>query len=218
MKSKRVVLVGTGTGVGKTHVGVALVSAAAVAGRKVVGLKPVESGVVEGVKTDASRLAEAGVFHVKQSPYALLEPISPHLAAEREGVRIRLGVIARWVAEHRADLQVVETAGGLFSPVNLKRTNLDMAARLEPDVVVLVGVDRLGVLHDVRACMGPLEARLGVKVVVALGSPEEADASTGTNATELKRLGTARHVVVFPRSPVVSRETAAAGRALLKRL
>jgi dethiobiotin synthetase len=70
----RVVLVGTGTGVGKTHVACALLGCWS--GRvRVVGLKPIETGVVagghgrrfRGDESDQERLAVAArLFHVKR--------------------------------------------------------------------------------------------------------------------------------------------------------
>jgi dethiobiotin synthetase len=81
----RVALVGTGTGIGKTHVACALVGYWSAA-RRVVGLKPIETGVrpassdpvarrrrdANGARTalsDQEQLAEAAqMFHVKHSP------------------------------------------------------------------------------------------------------------------------------------------------------
>src|SRR5262249_49159887 len=114
---QRIVLLGTGTGIGKTHVGVALVSALRDAGIEVAGLKPVESGIGEGV-SDTERLRGASSFHVKHPPpYALAAPISPHLAADREGLTIHLAPIVRWVDSVEAACIVVETAGAVLSPL-----------------------------------------------------------------------------------------------------
>jgi dethiobiotin synthetase len=217
---QRIVLLGTGTGIGKTHVGVALVSTLREAGVAVAGLKPVESGVGEGV-SDTERLAEAGAFHVKQPPpYALAAPISPHLAADREGLTIHLEPIVRWVDSVEAACIVVETAGAVLSPLASGTTNLDLAVALEPTAVVLVAPDRLGVLHDVTAAlfaMGHLAPWLP-EPVVALVEPEVADASTGSNARELLVLEIARRVVMFPRAEVGGVVTGDRARALLEML
>lgn len=214
----RIVVVGTGTEVGKTHVTTALVRAAVRAGLQAVGLKPVESGVGTGI-SDASRLGAASLFHVKQPPYAFPDPVSPHLAAERAGRRVDFGRILRWVNGHDAEVSFVETAGALLSPLDLRRTNLDLTIALAPTVVLLVAADRLGVLHDVRATLGPLRAALPtVPVALALSAPRRPDSSTGTNARELVRLGLARKPQQFPRARLVSRETTDAARALLARL
>lgn len=205
--SRRIVVVGTGTGVGKTHLSVALVRALAAAGHLVTGLKPIESGVGEGI-TDAELLDRAGTFHVKQPPpYALRAPISPHLAAAREGMTLRLEPVVAWVADVDTPVvAVIETAGGMLSPLGNGITNLDLACALDPEAVILVGVDRLGILHDMTATLFALRSlapRLP-EPLVALQTPSDADASTGSNARELVELGIARRVVILPRAPADS--------------
>jgi dethiobiotin synthetase len=130
MDRRRIVLVGTGTGIGKTHLGVALVKALAAAGVEVVGLKPVESGIGTGV-TDAELLAGAAGFQVRlPRPYALAAPLSPHLAAPLEGITIRLSAIVQWVDSVEAAWVLVETAGALLSPLAPGLTNHDLTVAL----------------------------------------------------------------------------------------
>ena len=158
----RIVVVGTGTGIGKTHLSVALVAYLARAGRQVCGLKPIESGVPPGaVGEDATALAAAGVFHVKQpQPYALPDPVSPHLAARR-----------------------------------------------------------LGVLHDVAACVLALKVHgIVAPPVVVLQTPAAPDDSTGTNAAELVTLGTVPRAFTMPRGDPGSPECQAATGAIVEAL
>ena len=197
----RVVVVGTGTGVGKTHLCVALLQALSLQGREAVGLKPIESGLGLG-ESDAERLAGVSMFHVKHSaPYGLPDPVSPHLAARRAGVAISTAVIADWVAACATPWTIVETAGGLLSPLAPGVTNLDLARALAPDLLLLVGVDRLGVLHDVSACLLALRTGAGglPEPHLILQAPEVADQSTGTNADELVTLGIVPRVTTVPR-------------------
>jgi dethiobiotin synthetase len=198
----RLAVVGTGTEVGKTHLSVALLHALREQGHSAVGLKPVESGISEG-ETDTSRLASAGTFHVKHSaPYRFPDPVSPHLAARRAGVEIDPAKIVNWVAASSAPWTVVETAGGLLSPLARGVTNLDLLTLLAPDVIVLVGVDRLGVLHDVAACLLALryQAPTLPRAIVVLQAPERADSSTGSNVDELATLGIAARATGLPRA------------------
>lgn len=216
----RVVIVGTGTEIGKTHLGVALVGAAARRGWEVCGLKPVESGVpAGGVGEDAAALEAASPFHVKRPPpYALVDAVSPHLAARRAGVIIELEPIRAWVEGHTAEWVFVETAGALLSPLAKGVTNLDLAAALAPDRWVLVGVDRLGVLHDVTACCRALEGHTRAPPLVVLQSPRAPDLSTGTNAQELRELGIAEEVAVMPRGEPLSEACQEAANQVLERL
>lgn len=199
---RRIVVIGTGTGVGKTHVSVALALALTSCGVSVAGMKPVESGVGVG-PTDATALDEAGTFHVKHPPpFALAAPISPHLAAEREGTVIQLQPILAWVGLSDAEVTIVETAGALLSPISRTLTNLDLTVALNPDAVLLVAPDRLGVLHDVTATLFAYHmlAHSLPEPIVALQPPADPDDSTSLNAEELLRLGVARTTITFPRA------------------
>ncbi|MFO0756034.1 MAG: ATP-dependent dethiobiotin synthetase BioD [Byssovorax sp.] len=216
----RVLVIGTGTGIGKTHLGVLLLLALRQRGLHAVGLKPIESGVGEGV-SDGDLLAGAGVFHVKHpQPYAFADPVSPHLAARRAGRTIDLGTVRAWVDEHQAPFTLVESAGALLSPLGPDLTNLDLCLALAPDALVLVGLDRLGVLHEVSAALLALRV-LGPSLpapVVVLQAPVEADRSTGTNADELGLLGIASRVLTIPRGAPDAPEVLSAAQRVIEAL
>jgi dethiobiotin synthetase len=202
VRSRRWVIVGAGTGVGKTHLGVALARALALQAEQVVALKPIESGVVAGVLSDAAQLATASSFHVKHPPpYVFTDPISPHLAARRSGRSIDLRAVVAWIDAHICPWVLVETAGGLLSPLGPGITNLDLAQAVRPDGVLLVAQDRLGVLHEVTACRVALRTLASElrEVLVVLQAPSIPDASTGTNAAELSTLGLVDRAFAIPR-------------------
>lgn len=191
-----VVVTGTGTEIGKTHVAVALLhawrhilEARGLERPRVAGLKPVESGVTPGATTDIATLEQASTFHVKRvsPPYMLTRAVSPHLAAASEGRTIELTEILRPIHDARAsaDAVLVELAGGLFTPLAAGLTNCDVARALEADAVLLVVPDRLGVLHDVAAATRAAQAEGLTLTGILVVAPAEPDASTGTNAAEL---------------------------------
>ena len=106
----------------------------------------------------------------------------------------------------------------MLSPIGPNETNLDLALSVEPDGWLLVGVDRLGALHDVAACLLALRTRLSTtphRLVVLLQTPAVPDASTGTNAAELRVLGVESMVVTMPRGVPTSPACQAAARAVL---
>jgi dethiobiotin synthetase len=82
------------------------------------------------------------------NPYAFAEPIAPHIAAQRAGVRIELGVIAAAYARlaAAADVVVVEGAGGWRVPLTEREDMADLAQALGLPVVLVVGL-RLGCLN-----------------------------------------------------------------------
>jgi dethiobiotin synthetase len=216
--SRRVVVVGAGTGVGKTHLGVALALALSGEGERVLALKPIESGVAAGGTSDAGQLAAASTAVAKDPPpYAFPDPISPHLAARRAGVAIDLATVVAWVDQHTCPWLLVETAGGLLSPLGIGLTNVDLARALRPDVVLLVAQDRLGVLHEIATCCLALRvlAQDLREAVVVLQSPAVPDLSTGTNVDELAVLGLTGQAFAIPRgAPEVPEVRVVAGRVL----
>ena len=193
MPAPLIVFTGTGTGIGKTFLAVATVRAWARSGAAVLGYKPLESGVLRIEDTDGYLLEQASTFHVKPPlpVIRLARPLSPHVAARAEGVTVDLDVIQAAVERARAsaaDGVVVELPGGLFSPMTDTELAADLVRRLAPDAVVLVAPDRLGVLHDVLSTTEAARAR-NIEITHVLLSPMATpDASSGTNATELRSL------------------------------
>jgi len=208
MPGSVVVVTGTGTGVGKTHLSVTLLRHWATRG-PVCGFKPGETGVEGGEGPDARQLREASSFHVQLAAtlYAFPDPVSPHLAARRHDVRIDPdAIVARAHAiAARVSVVVVELAGGLFSPLATRFLNADLVAALSTPpsttMTLLVAPDRLGVLHDVTAATRAASAA-GVPLHgVVLMAPELADTSTGTNASELAAVMPVPVLASLPRRP-----------------
>ena len=214
----RIVVVGTGTGVGKTHVSVALLEALRRRGAPCAGLKPVETGLTPSGSSDRELLASAGTFHVKHWPYGFAEPLSPHLAARLHEQEIELEVVSAWVDAVSPAVAVVETAGGLLSPLSESTTNLDLVTRLAPDELLVVGPNRLGILHEMSACIATLRAsapRLPGPILV-LSSPDPHDGSSASNHVELLSLRMSRAVVSFPRDEPLGRGSQEAAETVLK--
>ena len=190
MPGALVVVSGTGTGIGKTHFAEALLLALGDMGARAVGYKPIETGLGEATVSDGARLDRASTFHVEPPAYLYGEPISPHLAARRQGDPIDVATIVDRVSALRemADVAVVELAGGLFSPVDDTVVNADVALALSPDRTLLVAPDRLGILHEVLSTLrAAATVPLRVDGIVVVRQETE-DSSTGLNAAELTRL------------------------------
>src|SRR6185295_4734869 len=105
---RRFVVAGTDTDVGKT-----VFAAALTAALKGTYFKPVQAGLEPRTDTDTVRvLTGLGEDHFVAEAYQLRSALSPHRAAELDGVRIdpdRLALPER-------DPLVVEPAGGLLVP------------------------------------------------------------------------------------------------------
>jgi dethiobiotin synthetase len=159
---------GTDTGVGKTVVACALIRGFVEQGLRVAGMKPVAAGDIidtpDGrMNDDVARLRAAGNVDApleEINPYCFDAPIAPHIAAAGEGRSIDLDVIMqRYTAlAARADVVVVEGAGGFLVPLNEREDFSDLARRLDLPVVLVVGM-RLGCLNHALLTQEAIRAR-----------------------------------------------------------
>ncbi len=146
---------GTDTGVGKTLVSAALLHTLARHHRRVVGMKPVAAGLIDHqgqwVSEDVLALRAASNVSVPaelDNPVALPDAMAPHLAAERAGRTVTVAGLrtAHRSLRERADVVLVEGAGGWRVPVNDRETLADLAQAIGAPVVLVVGL-RLGCLN-----------------------------------------------------------------------
>jgi dethiobiotin synthetase len=202
-----IVVTGTGTGIGKTHLSEALLTRWGRAAR-VCGLKPIETGVAPGEDgEDGRRLRAASTFHVQHFRTLTFEPpVSPHLAAREAGLTIDVAEIAESVRSIRAVAEgvLVELAGGLFSPLGKGIANVDVARALTPARVVLCAPDRIGVLHDLGATTRAAQSA-GLELAgILLSAPDTPDASTGRNASEVPYVTGVPVLATLPRAPAAT--------------
>ncbi len=148
-----VFIAGTDTGVGKTRVAVALLQALERRGSIALGMKPVATGLDEsGNHEDVMLLRAASSATLADpldiSPYRLVPPVSPHLAARWAGITIEPERIAAAYGRlaRCCDVVVVEGTGGWLAPLGEALTMADVARALALPVVLVVGL-RLGCLN-----------------------------------------------------------------------
>jgi len=144
------VVAGIGTGVGKTVV------AAIVAEKwRADYWKPVQAGELHASDTMKVRqlAPEAARFHAEA--YRLNSAISPHAAAELDGVQIERTKLALPVTENRL---VVELAGGLFVPLAPGLRNIDLLSEWKLPVL-LVANYYLGSINHTLLSIEALQTR-----------------------------------------------------------
>jgi dethiobiotin synthetase len=159
-------ITGTNTGVGKTLVAVAWTRALAQSGHRIVGLKPVASGSDRDASgrlrnADAVALRHAAnvpLEYEQVNPYCFAPAIAPHLAAEEARRPVRIDDLVRWYGEatSRADLAIVEGAGGWRVPLYPEGFLSDLPERLGLGVVLVVGMT-LGCLNHARLTCEAIE-------------------------------------------------------------
>jgi len=160
-------VVGTDTGIGKTHATSALLHALARSHARVCGMKPIAAGGVMAADglTNEDSIAHRAASTVRvppalDNPILLPEPLSPHIAAARAGTPISFDKVLGAVAELRArtDALVVEGAGGFLVPLSETQTGADLAMALGLPLVLVVGM-RLGCLNHALLTADAIRAR-----------------------------------------------------------
>lgn len=152
---------GTATEVGKTHVGARLCAALRASGRSVAARKPLQSFDVDDQgPTDAEVLA--GVTgedrHDVCPPGGWLPvPMAPPMAADVLGRRCPpLAEVIEGIRWPAVDVGLVETVGGVRSPLAEDGDSRDLVRGLAVDVVVLVADAGLGTIDAVRSAVEQL--------------------------------------------------------------
>jgi dethiobiotin synthetase len=177
---------GTDTGVGKTLVSVALLTALAHTGRRVAGMKPVASGCdatplgLRSADAEALRAAASVVTDYEDvNPYALATPTAPHLAAAAAGVQIEIATIRAHYARlaAHADAVVVEGIGGWLVPIGHHQSMADVARALDLPVILVVGM-RLGCLNHALLTQRAIIAS-GCRLAAWVANVQESSAPDG---------------------------------------
>ncbi len=173
---------GTDTGVGKTLVSTACLQALAHKGLKASGMKPVAAGteLIDGewVNDDVEQLAAASSLALPReltAPYVLREACAPHIAAALEQVSIdpsRLMQACQQISAY-AEALVVEGVGGFRVPLSEHFDTADLAAGLQLDVILVVGL-RLGCLNHALLTAEAIAAR-GLKLAGWVANTIEPD-------------------------------------------
>lgn len=156
-----VLVVGTGTEVGKTWIAAQLLERWRRSGLVVAARKGAQSFAVGSGPTDAEVLAAAsGVTSSEVCPEHRSYEIAmaPPMAAQVLGLAgfavADLVAELRWPGE--VDVGLVESAGGVRSPQADDGDAIDVARRLRCDRVLLVADAGLGTINAVRLCVDAL--------------------------------------------------------------
>ena len=175
-QAPRLVVCGTDTDVGKT-----VVSAWLVQGLGAHYWKPVQSGLEGGGdRSSLARLLPEAADRLLPEAYRLSRPLSPHWAAELDGVAIEP---ERLELPAGAGPLVVETAGGVLVPLRRDWLQIEQLQRWRLPVL-LVARSGLGTLNHTLLSLEALRLR-GVPVLgLVLNGPPHED-----NPRTLEQLG-----------------------------
>ena len=163
------VVTGTDTGIGKTVVAAMLTLAL-----DGVYWKPVQAGTREG--TDAATVAALtglGPERVIAERYRLTEPLSPHRAAELDGVEIDAPSLVLPAEAPGGRPLIIEGAGGLMVPLTRRTLYIDVFQRWGAPVVLCA-----------RTALGTINhSLLSVEALRSRDIPDRRNCLRGRSAT-----------------------------------
>ncbi len=207
-------ITGSGTGVGKTFVAEVLIREWREEGREVAAIKPVVSGFDPGRvrESDTGRLIAAlGLELTAQtinlmSPCRYAAPLSPDMAAAREGRSVPYGEVVSYCRAVIEDCEagggtlLIEGIGGVMVPLDETHMVIDLIDDLKIPAV-LVGGSYLGALSHTLTAHAALVAR-GIPVDGIIVS-ETPDSEVPVYETKevLERFAAPTPVHVFPYTP-----------------
>lgn len=152
--TKIIFVTATGTNVGKTYTCLRLMEIIAANGIRVMPFKPIETGV-DGEPSDATALlgkykelyGDDGSIIDDFCMYKLPLPAAPYVADKKRAIEITKIKEHIKTLSQKADVVLIEGAGGLFVPIAENYFMIDLA-RESADFTVLVSHTGLGCIND----------------------------------------------------------------------
>jgi dethiobiotin synthetase len=207
---------GSGTDVGKTFVTSALIRLWRQQGRAVEAIKPIASGFDPGKLADSDpglllaalgrpvTLAEAE----RIAPFRFAAPLSPDMAAEREGRALDFHAVAAFcqtAIDARQGHIFIEGIGGIMVPLDQTHTVLDLITALRLPVLLVAGT-YVGTLSHTLTALQVL-ARRNVELAAVVVSESEASAAPlDETVATLARFSDSIDVVGIPRLTSTARQ------------
>jgi dethiobiotin synthetase len=199
----------SGTEIGKTWVTRCLIVGLLASDLKVRALKPVISGWDDaelrqsdtGQILDALGLATTPAEIDAVSPWRFTAPLSPDMAARREGRAIdfeALEAFCRQAMSGDQDVLLVEGVGGVMVPLDDKHTVLDWIAALDMPAVLVVG-SYLGTISHTLTAHTALRARDITVPLVVVNDTGEAPVPLGETKAALARFMPETMILTLPR-------------------
>jgi len=193
------IITGTDTDVGKTVFAAMLTLAL-----NGVYWKPVQAGTAGGTDTARVRaLTGLDDSHVRPEAYVLGEPLSPHRAAELDGVTLDLARIATPPAVDNGRTLIVEGAGGVLVPLTRDTLFIDVFARWRAPVVICART-RLGTINHTLLTVEALRRRaLPIAGIAFIGDPVPDTERTIADIANVPALGRLPHLPTLDRDTLI---------------
>ena len=199
----------TGTDVGKTFVTATLIRHLRANGRAVEALKPIVSGfdAANAAASDPGVLLDALGHPTTMeeietiSPWRFAAPLSPDLAAAREGRTIDFKALVEFCRRAPArprDFLFIEGVGGVMVPLDERRTVLDWMTALRAPLLLVTGSYLGTISHTLTALHVLAQRHLDIAAVVVSES-QTPGASLDESVAVIARFSDSIDVIGLPR-------------------
>ena len=201
----------TGTDIGKTFVSAGLIRYLRSSNQAVSALKPVVSGYDSSVVETSDPAVLLGALGrpvaadeiASIAPWRFRAPLSPDLAAAREGRSIsfdELIAFSRSAVDRNKGILFIEGVGGIMVPLDAKRTVLDWMAALEIPLLLVVGGYLGTISHTLTALDVLAQRKLSVAAIVVSES-ERNPVELEDTVASIARFSGGVDVIGLPRLP-----------------
>ena len=196
----------TGTDIGKTYVTAGLVRACKRKNRAVSALKPLASGFdpLSPESSDPYALMEAMDIPATNleriSPWRFAAPLSPDMAAAREGRTIDLADVEGYCREAIATHETlfIEGVGGVMVPLTARHTVLDWMANLRAPLILVTG-SYLGTLSHTLTALDVVLRRELLVACIVVNETEGSTVPLADTAATIARFSGGITVATLPR-------------------
>jgi len=177
---KQYFVTGIGTDIGKT-----VVSAVLCRRLNAAYYKPIQAGNLENLESDFIKNLVPGIT-IFETKYKLNNPLSPHLAAKLDNVRIDIENIT---LPNFKECLIVEGAGGILVPLNDEYTILDLIKKLKLPVIVIVKHYLGSINHSLLTCEVLKQSGVEIAGIIFNGESNEESEKIILKRTQIPCIG-----------------------------
>ncbi len=164
---KSILITATNTNIGKTYTSIKLIKELSSRGLKVGVFKPIETGV-QNIPDDAHLLFNTCLLYNKSFknitlkdivPIIYFLPAAPYVAKGKSQIDFSKIDQAFKKLSHHCDILLIESAGGLLTPIKKDYYMIDLANYFKVSATLLITDEKLGCINNTLLSIEALESR-----------------------------------------------------------
>lgn len=189
--TQRIIITGTDTDIGKTMFSAALMLGLEAAGKMPHYWKPIQSGITETVDTKTvQKITSLPEERFLPERYIFSESLSPHRAAELDGVDIDMDALRDPAQTPDCEgALIIEGAGGLMVPITRENLQINLYKDWKFPLILCARTGLGTINHTLLSLEAIWARRIPLKGVVFIGDDNQDNIATIAELTDAKILG-----------------------------